>query len=93
MGRYSVMSEAPGCLGTSVRMVALAVAGKNEEVKKSWTDCVTSPPSKSQVALKNPDVRPSGPGALLGFRLNIVRLISSAKGTWIMVDTSSVGHE
>ncbi|CAN7072833.1 unnamed protein product [Brassica oleracea var. botrytis] len=51
---------------------------------------MTSSPKRLQVALKNRAVRPSRPGALLGFNLNIVRVISSAKGIKFIAAARSI---
>ena len=78
MGLKSLIIVAPGNFGTSVKIVAFAVAGRKLVAKKFLIDVVTSKPIKSQVVLKKADVSPSGPGALLGLSLKKIVLISSA---------------
>ena len=80
IGRYSVMLLSPGNFGTRERIVAFAAAGRKEAAKKCWTEATTSSPRMSQLALKKPEVSPSGPGALLGLSLKNCFLISEADG-------------
>lgn len=49
--------------------------GRWPEVKKDLIPVITSAPTTVQAALKNPEVRPSGPGDLFGLSLNRVFLI------------------
>lgn len=78
--RNSLIFVAPGNFGTKTRIVELAVAGRKFVAKKFLIEANTSTPMKSQEALKNAEVSPSGHGALLGFCLKKVDLISSSVG-------------
>lgn len=51
MGRYSVMREAPGYLGTKERIAAFVEAGRKEDLKKCWIDWITSEPRMSHADL------------------------------------------
>ena len=84
IGRKSLITEAPGLLGTSVNMVAFVAAGINTVMKKFWIALVTSDPNTLQVALKNPEVKPSGPGDLLLLSFMITLQISSWSGILII---------
>lgn len=64
----------------SERMVEFAVAGWKLVAKKFLIADITSEPLVSQEALKNAEVRPSGPGALLGLSLKRTDLISTSVG-------------
>lgn len=80
IGLKSLIFVAPGNFGTSVKIVEFAIAGRKFVVKKFLIEVATSAPMESQVALKKADVSPSGPGALLGFSLKKIVLISSTVG-------------
>lgn len=80
IGLKSLILEAPGNLGTNERIVEFVVAGRKFVAKKFLTAEATSTPIVSQEALKNAEVKPSGPGALLGLSLKKTVLISSAVG-------------
>lgn len=54
--------------------------GKKPVLKKVLMELVTSEPIRDQEALKKPEVRPSGPGALFGFNLSKVLAIVSGEG-------------
>ena len=53
---------------------------------------VTSRPSAFEADLKNPEVSPSGPGALLELSLNIVFCISSSVGIVTIANAFSSGQ-
>lgn len=72
--------EAPGNFGTKDKIVEFVVFGRKPELKNSWMEMIVSAPSNDHDALKNPEVSPSGPGALLGFSENISFVISSVVG-------------
>lgn len=80
IGLNSVNFDAPGNLGTKVRIVELVDEGRKAEWKKWVIEVMISSPTEPQAALKNPEVSPSGPGALFGFSLNIILRISSLVG-------------
>ena len=80
IGLKSLIFIAPGNLGTKERMVAFVVAERKLVAKKFLMAETTSGPIVSHEALKNPDVRPSGPGALFGLSLKKVDVISSSVG-------------
>lgn len=69
IGLNSVNFDAPGNLGTKVRIVELVDEGRKAEWKKWVIEVMISSPTEPQAALKNPEVSPSGPGALFGFSL------------------------
>lgn len=92
MGLKSVIEEAPIRLGTRVRIVELTEYGRKPVRKKRLTQAMTSGPKKCQAALKNPEVRPSGPGALFAFNLNIIFAISSSDGSSTMDTAFSSGQ-
>lgn len=71
---------APGFFGTKVRMVALVERGRNEEVKNCEIAHSTSSPTIDQAALKKAEVKPSGPGDLLGLIFFNTLAISSRVG-------------
>ena len=62
IGRKSDTFVAPWNLGIKERMVAFAEADKNAVAKKCSIESTTSCPITSQLALKKPEVRPSGLG-------------------------------
>lgn len=68
MGQKSLIVEAPENLGTNERIVKF-MEGPVE--KKELIPMLTSFRTIEQTALKDPDVSPSGPGALFSFSLNI----------------------
>ena len=84
MGLKSVIAEAPILLGTRVRIVELMEYGRKPVRKKRLTQPITSEPRRFQEALKNPEVRPFGPGALFAFNLHISFQISSSGGSNII---------
>lgn len=49
-------------------------------MKKDLIPAMTSGPTATHAALKNPEVRPSGPGDLLGLSLCSVDVISAVSG-------------
>lgn len=61
-------------------MVKFTTACKNPIEKKPPMEESTSGPMIGQEALKKPEVRPSGPGALFGFSLRRVLVIVSGDG-------------
>ena len=62
-------------------MVALTLVGRKPVLKKVAREETTSSPTIDQADLKNPEERPSGPGALFGFRFQIALDKSSSDGT------------
>ncbi|CDY69963.1 BnaCnng66130D [Brassica napus] len=58
--------------------------GRKPEKKNCRIEIMTSAPIVSQEALKKPEVRPSGPGALFGLSLKNSAFISSAVGIEII---------
>lgn len=93
IGLKSVIFEAPGNLGTKVRIVAFAVAGRKHVAKKFFVDATTSAPIVFHEALKKAEVSPSGPGALFGFNLKYNFIISSSDGIDTMLCLRSSGKE
>ena len=84
MGRYSDIFEAPGNFGTKVKIVEFVAAGRKLEEKNCWTESTASSPRVAHAPLKNPEVSPSGPGALFGLSLKKSFLISSDVGIVII---------
>ena len=93
IGLKSLIFDAPGNLGTKESIVAFAVAGRKLVAKKFFTAAMTSTPMISHDDLKNAEVRPSGPGALFGFSLKNIDLISSLDGIDSMIWLRCEGNE
>lgn len=64
IGLKSEMDEAPGLLGTRVRIVALVAVGKKAVIKNLWIAEVVSEPTTAHVSLNKAEVKLSGPGDL-----------------------------
>ena len=63
-----------------MRIVALTAEGMKAVPKNRRMELITSSPKISHVALKKPEVRPSGPGDLWGLSLSIALVIDVASG-------------
>lgn len=74
------MKVAPGFFGTKVRIVALVEVGKKPEEKNCEIAVSTSSPRIDQADRKKAEVKPSGPGDLLGFNFLRTFAISAAEG-------------
>lgn len=75
-----MINVAPGFLGTKVRIVAFVDRGMKPEEKNLEIASSTSSPTTDQADLKKAEVKPSGPGDLLGFNFLRTFAISAVVG-------------
>jgi len=77
IGLKSPIPAGFGFFGTIDKLVAFIYLRRKLVSKKLFTAATKSSPTTDQEALKKSAVKPSGPGALFGFMLKRVALISS----------------